>query len=108
MSKENIKQVILVARRFQVGNMKADYSVEKWATSLAEASRYQVSLETLNDNDNVSYHLFNGFGVLHTDAKFVATKPKEESEDKDDRISFYYRYIINCPSLFDYGYMGND
>ena len=88
MSKENIKQVILVARRFQVGNMKADYSVEKWATSLAEASRYQVSLETLNDNDNVSYHLFNGFGVLHTDAKFVATKPKEESEEENDRIPF--------------------
>ena len=88
MTKENIKQVILVVRRFQVGDMKADYSVEKWATNLADASRYQVSLETLNDNKNISYHLFNGFGVLHTDAKFVATKPKEESEEEDDRISF--------------------
>ena len=88
MSKENIDQVILVVRRFQVGSMKADYSVEKWATNLADASKYQVSLETLNDDDNISYHLFNGFGVLHTDAKFVATKPKEESEEEDDRISF--------------------
>jgi hypothetical protein len=89
MSKENIDQVILVVRRFQVGSMKADYRVEKWATSLSEASKYQVSLETLNDDkENTSYHLFNGFGVLHTDAKFVATKPKEESEEEDDRISF--------------------
>ena len=88
MTKENIKQVILVVRRFQVGDMKADYSVEKWATNLDDASRYKVSLETLNDNDNISYHLFNGFGVFHTDAQFEATKPKEESEEEDDRISF--------------------
>jgi len=87
MTKDN--KVILVVRRSQFGNMKADYRVEKWATSLDEASRYQVSLETLNDDkENTSYHLFNGFGVLHTDAKFVATKPKEESEEEDDRISF--------------------
>jgi len=72
--------IILVVRRFQVGSMKADYRVEKWATSLDEASRYQVSLETLNDDtENTSYHLFNGFGVMY--------EVKEPSEDKDDRIS---------------------
>ena len=81
MSKENIDKVILVVRRFQVGNMKADYRVEKWATSLDEASRYQVSLETLNDDKEcVSYHLFNGFGVMY--------EVKAPSEDKDDRIPF--------------------
>ena len=78
MTKDN--KVILVVRRFQVGSMKADYRVEKWATSLDEASRYQVSLETLNDDtENTSYHLFNGFGVMY--------EVKEPSEDKDDRIS---------------------
>ena len=72
--------IILVVRRFQVGSMKADYRVEKWATSLSEASRYQVSLETLNDDtENTSYHLFNGFGVMY--------EVKEPSKDKDDRIS---------------------
>ncbi len=72
--------IILVVRRFQVGSMKADYRVEKWATSLDEASRYQVSLETLNDDtENTSYHLFNGFGVMY--------EVKEPSKDKDDRIS---------------------
>ena len=87
MTNEN--NVLLVVRRSQFGSMKADYRVEKWATSLDEASRYQVSLETLNDdNENISYHLFNGFGVLHTDAKFEATKPKEDSEEQDDRILF--------------------
>jgi len=72
--------IILVVRRFQVGSMKADYRVEKSATSLDEASRYQVSLENLNDDkENTSYHLFNGFGVMY--------EVKEPSEDKDDRIS---------------------
>ncbi len=72
--------IILVVRRFQVGSMKADYRVEKWATSLDEASRYQVSLETLNDDtENTSYRLFNGFGVMY--------EVKEPSKDKDDRIS---------------------
>ena len=80
MSKEKMEKVILVVKRFQVGDMKADYHVEKWATSLDEASRYQVSLETLNDDkENVSYHLFNGFGVMY--------EVKKPSEDKDDRIS---------------------
>ena len=78
MSNEN--KVILVVRRSKFGNMKADYRVEKWATSLDEASRYQVSLETLNDDkENISYQLFNGFGVMY--------EVKKPSEDKDDRIS---------------------
>ena len=78
MSKEN--NILLVVRRSQFGSMKADYRVEKWATSLDEASKYQVSLETLNDDkENISYQLFNGFGVMY--------EVKEPSEDKDDRIS---------------------
>ena len=72
--------IILVVRRFQVGSMKADYRVEKWATSLSEASRYQVSLETLNDDkENISYQLFNGFGVMY--------EVKEPSEEENG-ISF--------------------
>ena len=79
MSKED--KVILVVRKTQFGNCKADYYVEKWATSLAEASRYQVSLETLNDDkENVSYHLFNGFGVMY--------EVKKPTEQEDDRIPF--------------------
>ena len=79
MSKED--KVILVVRRSQFGDMKPDYRVEKWATSFEEASRYQLSLETLNDDkENVSYHLFNGFGVMY--------EVKKPSEEKDDRIPF--------------------
>ncbi len=78
MTKDN--KVILVVRRSQFGSMKADYRVEKWATSLDEASRYQVSLENLNDDkENVSYHLFNGFGVM-----YEVKKPSEE----ENGISF--------------------
>ena len=79
MTKENIDQVILVVRRFQVGDMKADYSVEKWATTLEDASRYKVSLETLNDNKNVSYYLFNSFGVIYN--------VEQKSEEENDRVS---------------------
>ena len=79
MSKED--KVILVVRKTQFGNCIADYYVEKWATSLDEASRYQVSLETLNDDkENVSYHLFNGFGVMY--------EVKKPTEQEDDRIPF--------------------
>ena len=79
MSKEN--NVLLVVRRSQFGNMKPDYRVEKWATSLDEATRYKVSLETLNDdNENISYHLFNSFGVIY--------EVKKPSEVEDDRIPF--------------------
>ena len=79
MSKED--KVILVVRRSQFGDMKPDYRVEKWATSFEEASRYQLSLEILNDDkENVSYHLFNGFGVMY--------EVKKPSEEKDDRIPF--------------------
>ena len=79
MSKEN--NVLLVVIRTQFGNMKPDYRVEKWATSLDEANRYQVSLETLNDDkENVSYHLFNGFGVMY--------EVKKPTEQEDDRIPF--------------------
>jgi hypothetical protein len=78
MTKDN--KVILVVRRSQFGSMKADYRVEKWATSLDEASRYQVSLENLNDDkENISYHLFNGFGVM-----YEVKKPSEE----ENGISF--------------------
>ncbi len=74
MTKDN--KVILVVRRSQFGSMKADYRVEKWATSLDEASKYQVSLETLNDDkENVSYQLFNGFGVMY--------EVKEPSEEEN-------------------------
>jgi len=79
MSKED--KVILVVRKTQFGSCKANYYVEKWATSLDEASRYQVSLETLNDDkENVSYHLFNGFGVMY--------EVKKPNEQEDDRIRF--------------------
>ena len=79
MSKEN--NVLLVVRRSQFGNMKPAYRVEKWATSLDEATKYKVSLETLNDdNENISYHLFNSFGVIY--------EVKKPSEVEDDRIPF--------------------
>jgi len=38
------------------------YSVKKNADSLDKASEYLVSLKNLNDNDRITYELFNRFG----------------------------------------------
>ena len=43
------------------------YSVKKHASSLDKASEYLVSLKHLNDNDRITYELFNRFGQFEVD-----------------------------------------
>jgi len=38
------------------------YSIKKNASNLDKASEYLVSLKNLNDNDKITYELFNRFG----------------------------------------------
>ena len=38
------------------------YSIKKHADTLDKASEYLVSLKNLNDNDRITYELFNRFG----------------------------------------------
>ena len=43
------------------------YSIRKSAESLDKASEYLVSLKNLNDNDDITYELFNRFGQFEVD-----------------------------------------
>ena len=52
------------------------YSVKKHASSLDKASEYLVSLKHLNDNDRITYELFNRFG------QFEVEEIKKVANDK--------------------------
>ena len=55
------------------------YSIKKHATSLDKASEYLVSLKNLNDNEAISYELFNRFGQFEVERiEKVAPKKVEE------------------------------
>ena len=43
------------------------YSIKKNATTLDKASEYLVSLKNLNDDDKITYELFNRFGQFEVD-----------------------------------------
>ena len=43
------------------------YTIKKHASNLDKASEYLVSLKNLNDNQDVSYELFNRFGQFEVD-----------------------------------------
>ena len=43
------------------------YSIKKNAPNLDKASEYLVSLKNLNDNDKITYELFNRFGQFEVD-----------------------------------------
>ena len=43
------------------------YSIKKNAPNLHKASEYLVSLKNLNDNDKITYELFNRFGQFEVE-----------------------------------------
>ena len=74
----DINKTILVVRKIQYSD-RDDYYVEKTANSLDEASKYLVALESLNDDKDITYHLFNPFGVI--DAEENASELVEENKE---------------------------
>jgi len=61
--KDNIMdKTILVVEVIKCKTMPPSYSIKKTAATLEEASKYQVSLETLNDNPKTTYELFTVLG----------------------------------------------
>ena len=58
-----------------------NYSIKKHADSLDKASEYLVSLKNLNDNDKITYELFNRFGQFEVDRI-------EKVKEVVDEISF--------------------
>jgi hypothetical protein len=57
------------------------YTIKKHADSLDKASEYLVSLKNLNDNNKITYELFNRFGQFEVDRT-------EKVKEVVDEISF--------------------
>ena len=60
------------------------YSIKKTADTLDKASEYLVSLKNLNDDDKLTYELFNRFGQFDVE-RIEKVKDKKEVADE---ISF--------------------
>ena len=71
-------KIILVVQKMKYSHRCA-YHIEKTANTLDEASKYLVALESLNDDKDITYHLFNPFGVI--DAEENASELVEENKE---------------------------
>ena len=60
-------KIILVVEVTTYSNGRKYYNLKKSASNLDKASEYLVSLKNLNDNQDVSYELFNRFGQFEVD-----------------------------------------
>ena len=69
---------ILVVRRIQYSH-RFTYDIEKTANTLNEASKYLVALESLNDDKDITYHLFNAYGIR--DAEENSSELVEEKNE---------------------------
>tara|TARA_B100000029_G_scaffold305485_1_gene298334 strand:- start:287 stop:559 length:273 start_codon:yes stop_codon:yes gene_type:complete len=56
-------KIILVVQKIKYSHRCA-YHIEKTANTLDEASKYLVALNSLNDDKDKSYHLFNAYGII--------------------------------------------
>ncbi len=57
-------KTILVVKRFQFSTRTPTYNIEKSATSLEEAMKYKIALESLNNDKDYTFVLFNELGQL--------------------------------------------
>ena len=55
-------KTILVVETITYSSGKKHYNIKKSASTLDKASEYLVSLKNLNDNDRITYEMFNRFG----------------------------------------------
>ena len=55
-------KTILVVQKMTYSHRCA-FHIEKTANTLDEASKYLVALESLNDDKDITYHLFNAYGI---------------------------------------------
>jgi hypothetical protein len=59
-----MEKTILVVKRFQFSTRTPTYNIEKSATSLEEAMKYKIALESLNNDKDYTFVLFNELGQL--------------------------------------------
>ena len=74
-------KTILVVEGIKYKNIPTGYSIKKSADSIEEAAQYKVALENLNEAENTTYELFNGFGQFEVDTIEKVENKKEESEE---------------------------
>ena len=77
-------KTILVVEVIKYKNIPTAYHIKKTAQTLEEAAQYKVSLENLNEAENTSYELFNGFGQFEVDTIEKVESKKVESEETDE------------------------
>ena len=64
MEKIKMEKTILVVKRFQYSTKTPTYNIEKTAKTLEEAMRYKIALESLNNDTDYTFVLFNELGQL--------------------------------------------
>ena len=71
-----MEKTILVVKRFQYSSKTPTYNIEKSAQTLDEAMKYKVALESLNNDKDYTFVLFNELGQfdIETIEKIDATK----------------------------------
>ncbi len=77
-------KTILVVEIVTFSDGKKYYNLKKHADSLEKASEYLVALKNLNEDENITYELFNGFGQFEVD---TIEKVKDKKE-VDNEITF--------------------
>ena len=64
-----MEKTILVVKRFQYGSKSPTYNIEKSAKTLEEAMKYKIALESLNNDKDYTFVLFNELGQFEIERK---------------------------------------
>ena len=57
-----MEKTILIVKRFQYSSKTPTYNIEKTAKTLEEAMKYKIALESLNNDKDYTFVLFNELG----------------------------------------------
>jgi len=70
--RDNMDKTILVVEITKYSSGTKIYTIKKHAPNLDKASEYQVSLQNLNEDNDISYELFNVLGQFDVERIEVA------------------------------------
>ena len=62
-----MEKTILVVKRFQYSSKTPTYNIEKSAQTLEEAMKYKIALESLNNDKDYTFVLFNEVGQFEVE-----------------------------------------
>ena len=82
--RDKMDKTMLVVEITKYSSGTKIYTIKKHADTLDKASEYLVSLKNLNDNDKITYELFNRFGQFEVDR----IEKVEEKKEVANEISF--------------------